>query len=129
VAEEAAFILLVEDDPDISAIAVMALHLDPNLTVTSMRTGADALHHLQHAPKPDLILTDNNLPDMEGVALARAIRRAMSEPPPIAFFTSSVRAVDIGRYAAAGAVGTIAKPFDPIGLAAQVQVLLRSTLA
>ncbi|MBB3472946.1 response regulator [Sphingomonas sp. BK345] len=126
-AREAAFILLVEDDPDISAIAVMALHLDPNLTVTSMRTGADALHHLQHSPKPDLILTDNNLPDMDGVALAKAIRRAMKDAPPIAFFTASVRSADIERYSAAGAVGTIAKPFDPIGLAAQVQALLRST--
>ncbi|MBW6530480.1 response regulator [Sphingomonas sp. RRHST34] len=123
----ATFILLVEDDPDISAIALMALHLDPNLTVTPMRTGADALHHLRHAPKPDLILADNNLPDMEGVALVRAIRRDMSEPPPIAFFTASVRSADIERYTAAGAVGTIAKPFDPIGLAAQVHRLLRSS--
>ncbi len=125
----AAFILLVEDDPDISAIAMMALHLDPDLTVTPMRTGADALHHLRHSPRPDLILTDNNLPDMEGVALARAIKRAMSEPPPIAFLTASVRSADLERYSAAGAVGTIAKPFDPLGLAAQVQALLRSTLA
>jgi DNA-binding response OmpR family regulator len=129
VAEEAAFILLVEDDPDISAIAIMALHLDPGFTVTPMRTGADALQHLSRSPKPDLILADNDLPDMEGVTLVNAIKAAMSEAPPIAFFTASVRLSDIERYTSAGAIGTIAKPFDPIGLAAQVRSLLRSTFS
>ncbi|MBB3348628.1 MULTISPECIES: response regulator [unclassified Sphingomonas] len=128
-AEKAAFILLVEDDPDISAIAVMALHLDPGFTVTAMRTGADALQHLERSPKPDLILADNNLPDMEGVALVKAIKAAMSEAPPIAFFTASVRSSDIARYTDAGAIGTIAKPFDPIGLAAQARALLSSTFS
>ncbi|WP_277980170.1 response regulator [Sphingomonas phyllosphaerae] len=121
------FILLVEDDPDVSAITVMALHLDPHLTVTSMSTGADALRHLQNSPKPDLILTDNNLPDMEGVALVKAVMASTSEAPPVAFFTASVRSSDIARYKAAGAIGTIAKPFDPMGLAAQVRALLLST--
>ncbi|MBY9063308.1 response regulator [Sphingomonas yunnanensis] len=127
-AKKAAFILLVEDDPDISAIAVMALHLDPALTVTPMRTGDDALQHLGSSPKPDLILVDNNLPDMDGVALVKAIKAFVSEAPPIAFFTAAVRSSDIERYEAAGAVGTIAKPFDPVGLAAQVRALLPSTL-
>ena len=126
-AEEAAFILLVEDDPDISAIAVMALHLDPGLTVTPMRTGADALQHLQNSPAPDLILTDNNLPDMDGVALMKAIQSRMGDAPRIAFFTAAVRPSDVARYAVAGDVGTIAKPFDPLGLAAQVRALLPST--
>ena len=63
VAGEATFIILVEDDPDISTIAVMSLHLDPHFTVTPMRTGASALQHLKNSPKPDLILIDNNLPD------------------------------------------------------------------
>lgn len=122
------FILLVEDNPDVSAIAVMALHLDSNITATPMRTGADALKHLKNSPRPDLILTDNNLPDMEGVTLVRTIRIVMSDPPPVALFTASVRPSDIERYTAAGAVGTIAKPFDPVGLAAQVRALLPSTL-
>ena len=126
--EKVAFILLVEDDPDISAIAVMALHLDPALTVTSLRTGADALKQLQHSPIPDLILVDNNLPDMEGVALVAAIKAAMSEAPTIVFFTASVRSSDIQRYTNAGAIGTIVKPFDPMSLAAQVRALLPSTL-
>ena len=102
-AEEAAFILLVEDDPDISAIAVMALHLDPLFTVIPMRTGADALQHLENSPKPDLVLTDNNLPDMEGVALAEAIRSQIDDAPPIAFLTAAVRPSNVARYASAGA--------------------------
>lgn len=123
--EAATFILLVEDDPDISAIAVMALHLDPNFTVTPMRTGVDALRHLESAPRPDFILIDNNLPDMEGVALMKAIQALIDNAPPIAFLTASVRPLDIDRFTAAGAVSTIAKPFDPLSLAAQVQALLR----
>jgi DNA-binding response OmpR family regulator len=128
VAGEAAFILLVEDDPDISAIAIMALHLDPNFTVTAMRTGSDAIQHLEHSPRPDIILIDNNLPDMEGVALLQSIKVNMEDAPPIAFLTAAVRSSDVERYTAAGAAGTIAKPFDPISLAAQVRALLPSTL-
>jgi CheY-like chemotaxis protein len=120
-------ILLVEDDPDISAIAVMALHLDPELTVTPMRTGVEALRHLESSPRSDLILIDNNLPDIGGVTLMEAIKASMQDPPPIAFLTAAVRSSDIDRYTAAGAVGTIAKPFDPMGLAAKVRALIPST--
>lgn len=123
-ADTAAFILLVEDDPDISAITTIALHLDPGFTVTSMRTATDALQHLRLCPRPDLILIDNNLPDMEGVSLVNAIAALLEEPPPIAFITAAHRAADRQRFEAAGAAGVIAKPFDPIGLAAEVRALL-----
>lgn len=129
VAKRTMFILLVEDDPDISAIAVMALHLDPDLKVTPMRTGAEALRHLENSPRSDLILIDNNLPDIDGVALMEVIKAGMQDPPPIAFFTAAVRSSDIDRYTAAGAVGTIAKPFDPMGLAAKVRALVPSTFS
>ncbi|MBW6526475.1 response regulator [Sphingomonas sp. RHCKR7] len=120
-------VLLVEDDPDISAIVTLALHMAPDFSVVAVPTGGDAINHLSVAPRPDIILIDNNLPDMDGVALASAIRAADPDMPPFAFLTASVRQADHDRFVASGALGVIAKPFDPISLATQVRALLRST--
>nr|WP_246617280.1 response regulator [Sphingomonas yunnanensis] len=119
--------MLIEDDPDISAIAVLSLQLDPKLVVITANSGRAALDRLRRAPTPDLILLDNHLPDIEGVALTRAINAGRSQPIAIAFLTASVRACDRERYENAGAIGVLAKPFEPTALALEVRRLLATS--
>lgn len=117
-------IMLVEDDPDISAIAVLALQLDPTLRVVVASSGENALNLLSDSPLPDVFLVDTQLPDMDGVALARLIAERRSDRVPVAFLTAAVRPADMERYEAAGAAAVFAKPFDPLTLASQVRGLL-----
>ncbi|MBW6528525.1 response regulator [Sphingomonas sp. RHCKR7] len=119
-----AVVMLVEDDPDIRAITMLALMLDPTLEIMEVGCGRDAMRRLERAPPPDLMLIDNQLPDMDGVSLAEAVGRRVSPTPLIAFITASVRADDQRRYRDVGAVAVIAKPFDPLCLAKQVRALL-----
>lgn len=117
-------IMLVEDDPDISAIVTLSLQLDPKLAVITAESGRSALDRLRRAPEPDLILIENHLPDMDGIALAQAINCRRAQPIPFAFLTAAVRVSDHERYTTAGAVGVIAKPFEPTSLAREVRALL-----
>lgn len=120
-------VMLVEDDPDIAAIVSLSLQLDPQLEVIAMPSGRAALDRLSRAPRPDLILIDNHLPDMDGVAFATALAASARARPPIAFLTAAVRPSDRERYDAVGAIAVIAKPFEPTLLASQVRALLGAT--
>lgn len=119
-------VLLVEDDPDIRAIAALGLGFDNKLDLAEADRGSIAMDYLRTAPAPDLILIDNSLPDMEGIELARMIREQHpSLHECLAFFTASVRDQDVERFLEAGARGVIRKPFDPLTLSSDVRRLLR----
>ncbi len=88
-------------------------------------SGTAALQTIIDEPRLSLILIDNSLPDMNGFELVDAIRQVCGDPAlPFAFFTASVRDNDLHRYASAGAIGVISKPFDPLTLAQTVRKLI-----
>ncbi|MDO9141845.1 MAG: response regulator, partial [Methylobacter sp.] len=71
---------------------------------------------------PDLILLDVMMPGMDGPATLQKLR---ANPPtasiPVIFLTAKVQPNEVAQYQALGALNVIAKPFDPMTLAAQVQ--------
>jgi CheY-like chemotaxis protein len=117
-------ILAVEDDPDIRTIISLALKLDPEMSVDVTGDGASALRRLDQSPSFDLVLIDDHLPDIDGISLAAAIRGPGRAGTRIVFLTASVRPSDHARFMAAGAIGVIAKPFDPFALASEVRAML-----
>lgn len=75
-----------------------------------------AEHHV------DVVLTDNNMPRMDGVELTRAIRGDKRyDAIPVLILTTDTddRAKQSGREA--GATGWLAKPFDPVTLVRTIQ--------
>lgn len=117
-------ILYVDDEADIREIAVMALELDPDFDVRDCGTGGEAVA-IASAWAPRLILLDVMMPEMDGPATLAALRRrAETADTPVAFITARTQREDRERLAATGACGVIAKPFDPMALAAQVRALL-----
>lgn len=71
--------------------------------------GRDALEKVREV-KPDLILSDWNMPEMTGIEFLRALR-ASGDTTPFCFVTSE-GGDDMGELAeAAGAIGVIVKPF------------------
>ena len=76
--------------------------------------GADALEKAR-SRRVDLVLTDQNMPRMDGLALTRALR-AEGQSQPILLLTTE-EGEDLRQAArAAGANGWLAKPFDPARL-------------
>ena len=116
-------ILYVEDEPDIRAIAKLALEMVGGFTVELCGSGHEAIQKAG-AFQPDLILLDVMMPGMDGAATLEALRKQPQiETLPIAFMTAKVQTEEVERYIGMGAIGIVAKPFDPMKLAETVKRL------
>jgi len=113
-------ILYVEDEPDIRAIAELALQAIGGFSLTSCASGKEALSAAR-AEVPDLIVLDVMMPEMDGPETLRKLREipSMVDVPAI-FMTAKVQPDEIAEYRALGAVDVIAKPFDPLSLAQRI---------
>jgi CheY-like chemotaxis protein len=113
-------VLYVDDEPHIREIVEMALSLSGNLSVQTCDSGGRALA-LMHERRPDLVLLDVMMPDMDGPAtLARMRADAALASIPVVFMTAKAMPHEISGFLQIGAIGVIAKPFDPMRLADQV---------
>jgi CheY-like chemotaxis protein len=116
-------ILYVDDEADIREVATMALELEPGFEVKCAASGAEALA-LAAEWRPDLIMLDVMMPGMDGPS---TLSRLRADPAtgmiPVIFITARTQAQEVDRFLAAGAIGFIAKPFDPMQLASQVREL------
>jgi CheY-like chemotaxis protein len=115
---------LVEDDPDIRSVAAMALEAIGGHLVHACESGAQAV---AAAPgfAPDLVLLDVMMPEMDGPATLRALRELpeMAQTPVI-FLTAKAQPQEVARYRSLGALGVVAKPFDPMTLSGQIRKIL-----
>ena len=119
-------VLHVDDEPDIREVAAMSFDLDPDISLVSAASGAEALDRLEAGCRPDVILLDVMMPELDGPGtLARLRQIAGHERTPVIFMTARAQSSELSRYVALGALGVIVKPFDPMTLAASV----RDTLA
>jgi two-component system, OmpR family, response regulator len=114
-------ILYVEDEPDIQAVALLALELVGGFTVKVCSSGEEALREADDFA-PQMILLDVMMPVMDGPGTLKALReRPAFQTVPVAFMTAKVQPQEVAHYKALGALGVIAKPFDPMTLANQVR--------
>lgn len=119
-------ILYVDDEDDIREVVEFALEDEPDFHLSLCRSGADALARMQ-LERPDLILLDVMMPGMDGPAVLGKLREAGIDVP-VAFMTAKVQSSDIAHLMALGAVGVIAKPFDPMLLAGQIRKVFATSL-
>ncbi len=116
-------IVYVEDEPDIQAIAQMALESIGGFQVILCSCGREALEVIPEE-KPDLILMDVMMPELDGPSTLKALK-GMPECAsiPIAFMTAKVQKSEIAEFVGLGAIGVISKPFDPMTLSDEVRSL------
>ncbi len=117
-------ILYVEDDLDIQTVAQIALEMVGGFTLRICSSGREALEPASVEFAPDLILLDVMMPEMDGpTTLARLREYPQLAKTPVIFMTAKVQASEVTHYKSIGAIGVIAKPFDPMQLAQQVRQL------
>jgi two-component system, OmpR family, response regulator MtrA len=117
-------ILLVEDDRAVSESVALALR-SYEYSVRTIRDGATALESWNH-PLPDLILLDVMLPQVDGLAVCRHIRRGSQLP--IIMLTARADPIDVVLGLECGADDYVTKPFEiRVLLARMAAVLRRST--
>jgi two-component system OmpR family response regulator len=114
-------ILYVEDEPDIRAVAKMALEAVGGFSVIACACGEEALGAAPGAGA-DLLLLDVMMPGMDGPSTLRALRDIPATAhTPVIFMTAKVQAAEVAQYKGLGALEVIPKPFDPMELSAQIQ--------
>ena len=118
-------ILHVDDEPDIREVAAMSLAIDPAIKVRSVRSGEEALEMLATGWRPDVILLDVMMPDLDGPGTLQRLRNMPGhETTPVIFMTARAQASERVSFIDLGAIGVIIKPFDPMTLASQVRDIL-----
>ena len=115
-------VLVVDDEPNIVDVISMALRFQ-GFTVESAGTGTDALNQVA-AFRPDLIVLDVMLPDMEGFDVAKRLGAARSRVP-IIFLTARDATDDKIRGLTLGGDDYVTKPFSLEELVARVRSILR----
>lgn len=116
-------ILYVEDELDIQMVARIALESLGGFTLQICSSGDEAL---LSAPLflPQLVLLDVMMPGMDGPTTLRKLREMpQCADTPMLFMTAKVQPGEVAAYKAIGALDVIAKPFDPMTLAAQIQAV------
>ena len=116
-------ILYVEDEPDIQAVAKLALEAIGGFDELVCSSGREALKKAA-AFLPDLLLLDVMMPGMDGPSTLEALRSipAMRTVPAI-FMTAKVQPAEVAHYKKLGALDVIPKPFDPMALAGLVRAI------
>ena len=116
--------LVVEDSPTMRQLIVFALSRIRGLTVVEADDGVDALKKLAGG-KFDIILTDINMPVMDGLKLVKRVRSdEVLKDIPIVIITTEGAEEDRQRALALGANAYITKPIQAPQVIAKVKELL-----
>ena len=116
-------ILFVEDDLELARVLPMRLKQE-GYQVTVVGSGMDAVRDARKT-KPDLILLDIMLPEMDGYRVCSLLKRDdVNKNIPILVLSARTQPADIRKGMASGADGYITKPFKPEELLSKIKELL-----
>ncbi|MBA3017635.1 MAG: response regulator [Proteobacteria bacterium] len=109
-------ILIVDDSPTIRSMVSFCLR-NAGYKVTEAEDGKDALKKLESMKESPqnlaLIVTDINMPEMDGITFIENIKKSDLRFLPILVFTTESEKYMIEKGRAAGASGWLVKPFQP----------------
>ena len=117
-------ILVVDDDPHIRDVVIFALE-KAGMKTLSAGNGTEALS-CAAAQKPDLIVLDISMPEMDGLDDCRQIRK--TSDMPVLFLSSRDEEIDKIIGLEIGGDDYVTKPFSPRELVARVNVILKRTM-
>jgi two-component system KDP operon response regulator KdpE len=120
-----ATILVVDDEPQIRRVMRATLSAE-GYTIVEARNGQEALEKVR-SERPDLVILDLNMPNMDGIEACREIRS--SSKVPIIMLTVRSAEKDKVRALDAGADDYVVKPFSIQELLARIRAALRRSPA
>jgi len=117
-------VLYIEDEPVNQVLVQETLRTCPDIELVLADNGREGIE-LAHRCRPDLVLLDMRLPDMDGPQVLEALRRdPATRDIRVVMLSAGAMSDDIGRARAAGATDYWTKPFDIATLRSDVQRML-----
>ncbi|WHZ25210.1 MAG: Chemotaxis regulator - transmits chemoreceptor signals to flagellar motor components CheY [Nitrospira sp.] len=105
--------LIVDDSPTMRQMVAFTL-TNAGFTVVEAQDGRDAVNKVAGGGKMDVVVTDLNMPEMDGIALIKELRKLSAfRFTPILMLTTESAAEKKQAGKEAGATGWIVKPFNP----------------
>jgi two-component system chemotaxis response regulator CheY len=115
---------LVIDDSKAMRMILKKMLTEMDFEVSEAENGLAALSLLETGPRPELVLVDWNMPEMNGYEFVRAVRsRPEYDDMKLVMVTSETQADGIDRVVEAGADEYVAKPFTRESLAEKLGLL------
>ncbi|CCG02700.1 response regulator [Blastococcus saxobsidens] len=113
-------ILVIDDEDDIREVAQMSLEAMGGWQVLTAHCGAAGLVTAA-AERPDVILLDVMMPDMDGPTTFQRLRTDPATADiPVVFLTAKVRSADRQFLTDLGGDAVLSKPFDPVSLSDEI---------
>ncbi len=113
-------ILIIDDEDDIREVAAMSLETVSGWSTLQARSGEEGIL-LAEQGRPDAIVLDVMMPDVDGSATLQALRsNPATADIPVIFLTAKVQGSDRKKFAELGAYAVLSKPFDPLTLGDQI---------
>jgi len=116
-------ILVVEDDEAIMELIAYNLEKE-NFEVSRAESGEEALQSVA-ARKPDLVLLDLMLPEIDGLEVCKRLKEGRTRSVPIIMVTAKGEETDVVTGLELGADDYVTKPFKPKELVARARAVLR----
>lgn len=120
--------ILIVDDSDFLRMSLKESIGTDSMEVMEADSGPKALELLKDSKNPvDLVMTDYNMPEMDGISLAREIRKLENmENTPIIMLTTETSLELKTKGKSAGIQAWVTKPPNPEVLKAAIKTLCRS---
>jgi CheY-like chemotaxis protein len=117
-------ILLIDDEKSICLAVQVCLNVLADWTVVTADSSADGLHQAQ-LEKPDAILLDLMMPEMDGFTVLRKLKEnPETSDIPVILMTAEVQPGGFKPSQEQQLSGILAKPFDPLTLVDQITKIL-----
>jgi two-component system chemotaxis response regulator CheY len=105
--------LVVDDSPTMRQMVAFTL-TNAGFEIVEAEHGKDAVAKVADGPKIDIVVTDLNMPEMDGISLIKELRKmAAFKFTPILMLTTESAPEKKQAGKEAGATGWIVKPFNP----------------
>ncbi len=113
-------ILIIDDEEAIQIVVQFGLEMSAGWNVMAASSGLEGISRAE-AEKPDMILLDVMMPDMDGLATFRALQQnPETRSIPVIFLTAKAQASEKRLFNDTGVNGVITKPFNSLDLAEQI---------
>jgi len=114
-------ILIIDDEEGILGLVRASLEARGGWRVLTAKEGLACAG----AERPDAILLDLTMPDVDGAVTLQQLRaNPATRSIPVVLLTAKVQSADWHRFAGLEVQGVISKPFDPLRLAAQISMAM-----